>query len=72
MNKRKRVLKAILTIIVLGALIAPLTSCNSADDENASPESQPTTVQRGNLTVDITAAGNLALSLTEDLAIDLF
>jgi len=30
------------------------------------------TVQRGDLTIDIIAAGNLALSRTEDLAIDLF
>ena len=72
MNKKKKVLKTIFTVLVLGALIVPLMSCNSAADDTESSESQPAVVQRGNLTVDITAAGNLALSLTEDLAIDIF
>ena len=66
-----RLLKIILTVLVLGGLTAPLLSCGSESDE-AIPENQVVTVQRGNLTIDITAAGNLALSHTEDLAIDLF
>jgi len=66
-----KLLKIILTVLVLGGLTAPLLSCDSESDE-AIPENQVVTVQRGNLTIDITAAGNLALSHTEDLAIDLF
>jgi HlyD family secretion protein len=34
------------------------------------PESQTATVQRGNVTVDVTASGNLAYSHTEDLAFE--
>ncbi len=60
-----------LTILVSGMLVAPLLSCDSESDEAELPENTAT-VQRGNLTIDITAAGNLALSRTEDLAIDLF
>ena len=66
-----KLLKIILAVLVLGGLTAPLLSCGSDSDE-AIPENQVITVQRGNLTIDITAAGNLALSHTEDLAIDLF
>ena len=71
MNKM-RLLKITLTILVLGTLAVPLLSCGPESDEAELPESQIVTVQRGNLTIDITAAGNLALSHTEDLAIDLF
>jgi len=66
-----KLLKIILTVLVLGGLTASLLSCGSESDE-AIPENQIITMQRGNLTIDITAAGNLALSHTEDLAIDLF
>jgi multidrug efflux pump subunit AcrA (membrane-fusion protein) len=64
-------LKRLLIILVLSALVVPLLSCNSKPDEEII-ENQVATVQRGNLTLEITAAGNLALSRTEDLAIDLF
>lgn len=64
-------LKTLLITLVLSALVVPLLSCNSEPDEEIT-ENQVATVQRGNLTLEITAAGNLALSRTEDLAIDLF
>jgi HlyD family secretion protein len=66
-----RLLKIMLIILVSGMLVAPLLSCGSESDEAKLTESV-VTVQRGNLTVDITAAGNLALSRTEDLVFDLF
>ncbi len=54
--------------------IVILSSFGCASKSDAAPvlENQVITVQRGSLTVDITAVGNLALSRTEDLAIDLF
>jgi len=62
-----------LITFVLGALITvPMLGCGTESDEAELPETQIVTVQRGDLTVDITAAGNLALSRTEDLSIDLF
>jgi multidrug efflux pump subunit AcrA (membrane-fusion protein) len=67
-----RLLKIMLAILALGVLAAPLISCGSSSDEPELLENQIATVQRGNITLDITAAGNLDLSRTEDLAIDLF
>jgi multidrug efflux pump subunit AcrA (membrane-fusion protein) len=64
-------LRIILAIMVLGAVIASLAGCNSKSDEETIKTKTVTTI-RGNLTLDITAAGNLALSHTEDMAVDLF
>jgi len=47
------------------------SACSSASGETETPLNT-TTVQRGNLTNVITAAGNLALSITQNLAVDLF
>jgi len=46
--------------------------CASKSDSVSVSENQIVTVQRGNLIIDITAIGNLALSRTEDLAFDIF
>ena len=63
-----KILKIMLITIILGELAVPLISCSSGSDEETIPENQVVTVQRGNLTVDITASGNLAYSRYEDLA----
>jgi len=60
-----------LAILVSGMLVTPLISCSSESDETELPENMAT-VQLGDLTIEITAAGNLALSRTEDLVFDLF
>ena len=67
-----KVLKSMLIILILAGLMIPTFGCGSESSEVEEMETQVVTVQRGDLTVDITAAGNLALSRTEDLAIDLF
>ncbi len=66
-----RILK-IIGIVMAGALIGlvvPLTGCSEPESEMS--ESQIVTVQLGDLTIDITAAGNLSLSRTEDLAFEM-
>ena len=68
----KRLAKIILIAFVLVGLTVPQIGCSSESDEAEVTESQVVTVQRGDLAVEITAAGNLALSRTEDLAFDLF
>ncbi len=68
----KRVVKLFLIVFILAGLIIPPLGCSPETGEAAATETQVAAVQRGNLTVDITAAGNLALSRTEDLAFDLF
>lgn len=71
MNKAKW-FKLLSTFIILSMLIIISTSCGSPEGDSETVESQEATVMRGDLTVDITAAGNLALSHTEDIIADLF
>ena len=66
-----KVFKILLAILIPAAILAGLFGCSSSSDEET-PGNQIGSVIRGDLTLDITAAGNLALSRTEDLAIDLF
>jgi len=66
-----KVFKILLAVLVLGAILAGLFGCSAPSDEET-PENQIASVIRGDLTLDITAAGNLALSRTEDMAVDLF
>lgn len=66
----KRTLKILLLILVLGSLAAPLASCAKSDSASAEGK-QTVTVQRGDLTVDITGVGNLALSQKVDLAFEM-
>jgi len=61
----------ILVIIILIGSIISLIGCGSESSEVKATETLLVTVQRGDLTVDITAAGNLALSRTEDLAFEM-
>ncbi len=68
---KKDIARTLITFILVG-LAVPLIGCGSEQSEAEAQESQIATVQRGDLAVEITAAGNLALSRTEDLAIDLF
>jgi len=67
-----RTVKITLAAFIIAGLIVPMLGCGSKSDEAEVLENQVVTVQRGDLTIEITAAGNLALSRTEDLAFDLF
>jgi multidrug efflux pump subunit AcrA (membrane-fusion protein) len=62
--------KQLLIILVLGVVITTLVGCGSDSDEE-SAELQLATVTRGDISLEITAAGNLALSKIEDLAVEL-
>ncbi len=57
---------------LLCAVVVSSFGCASKSGSAPVLENQVATVQRGDLTIDITAVGNLALSQTEDLAFDLF
>jgi len=61
-----RILKPALIALILCSIVIPPLSC--AKKTETIPESQLFTVQRGDLTVDITAAGNLAYADYQDLA----
>jgi multidrug resistance efflux pump len=64
--------KLTMVVFLLAAVVISSFGCSSDSDEVAAAQSQEVPVQRGDLTIDITGIGNLALSRTEDLAIDLF
>jgi HlyD family secretion protein len=70
--KKIKLMAIVLATLGLVGLIVSLTVGGSGHDEALAQESQTTTVQRGNLELDINAAGNLALSQTQDLPINLF
>jgi HlyD family secretion protein len=67
MKALTKVLSIALAALVLGVGAASL-GCGGEEEETAL---QTATVQRGNLTVDISAAGNLSLSVTQQLAFEM-
>ncbi|TET67494.1 MAG: HlyD family efflux transporter periplasmic adaptor subunit [Dehalococcoidia bacterium] len=64
--------KIMLITFILSGLAFPVAGCASESGSESLSQNQIATVQRGNLVIDITAVGNLALSRTEELAFDLF
>jgi HlyD family secretion protein len=68
MRASSKMTLAILLLCSIG--VVPL-SCTSETDSAANLEEQTVAVQRGDLVVEVTAAGNLELSHTEDLAFDI-
>ncbi|MDP3879561.1 MAG: HlyD family efflux transporter periplasmic adaptor subunit [Dehalococcoidales bacterium] len=66
-----RALRIIRIIFIPASLIFLLSGCGLGAAESRATQEQPVTVQRGNLEVDITAVGNLALSRTEELAFEM-
>jgi len=67
---KKRISKILLAVVLCG-VTAILVSGALKSDSVTVPEYQVVTVQRGDLTTDITASGNLALSVMEDLAFEI-
>jgi len=66
-----RILKVTLITFVVYLVGILLLSCASESGSPPLTENQVVTAQRGNLTIDITAVGNLELSLKEDLAFEI-
>ena len=65
-----KIWKVFLVALALAAAITGLVGCTGASTPTA--DSSVATVSRGNVSVDITAAGNLALAQTQDLPVNLF
>ncbi len=63
-------LRIILAVLMLGGISALSLSCASGEDSEAT-ENEVVTVERGDLTIDITAVGNLALSHKENLSFEM-
>jgi len=67
---KRKVFKITLTLVLCGVGAFLLISAFKPESAPV-PENQVVTVQRGDLTIDITASGNLALSVMEDLAFEM-
>jgi len=65
-----KVVKITLVALILVGLAVSQFGCKSASDEAEALEDQVVTVQRGDLTIDITAVGNLFFSDEEELAFE--
>lgn len=65
----KRLTLSLLILLLMTSSLA-FAGCTKNPAEAETAGSQIVTVQRGTLTIDITAAGNLALSKTENLAFE--
>ncbi len=68
MNRILKIIGIVIACALVG-LSVPLIGCSEPESEVS--ENQIVTVQQGDLTIDIAAAGNLALSLTEDMAFEI-
>ncbi len=68
---KKKIIGIILVVLILCSASILLVRFISTPDSASVPENQIATVQRGDLTIDIAAAGNLALSLKEELAFEM-
>lgn len=66
-----KVLKIMLVTLLIGAISLTSISCGSDSGDEVEAEYQLATVTVGDLTVDISASGNLALSVMEDLAFEM-
>ncbi len=64
-----KLLKVVLVALILTGILSSL-SCTS-EAESPAPEREIVTVERGDITLDITSSGNLALAIKEDLAFDM-
>jgi len=67
---KKKISKILLAVVLCGVAAVLVGGALKSDSEPAL-ETRLATVERGDLTVDITAAGNLALSVEEDLAFEI-
>lgn len=66
-----KTIKTVVVLLIIGAVVGVFCGCGG-DSEEAQASSSVSTVSLGNISLDISAAGNLALSHTEDLTVDLF
>ena len=66
----KKMSKVILIILMVGAMSTLVAGCGSKQSTTATTTSQTVAVKRGNISVSITAVGNLSLAETQDLAFE--
>jgi len=70
MNKTRLIAVIVITAITWGLAVL-LSGCAFRSKESTGVENQVVPVERGDITIDISAAGNLSYSLKKDLAFDM-
>jgi multidrug efflux pump subunit AcrA (membrane-fusion protein) len=68
--KKWKIPVIIISILCIAGIVTGITLSLSGKDEALAGETKTVTVSRGNLSLEISAAGNLALAQTEDLAFE--
>ena len=63
--------KRVTLLLLCTLLVLPIVGCATTEEDAVSDGSEEYTVTRDNLTVDVSASGNLAFSTEEDLAFDM-
>jgi RND family efflux transporter MFP subunit len=63
--------RRLILLMLCALLVLPLAACAKEEDTTEESDREPYTVTRGDLTVDVSASGNLAFSTTEDLAFEM-
>ena len=63
--------KRLALLALCALLVLPIVGCATDEEGAVEDGSEPYTVTRGSLTVDVSASGNLAFSTEEDLAFDM-
>ncbi|MFC1956772.1 efflux RND transporter periplasmic adaptor subunit [Chloroflexota bacterium] len=71
MMKKRKLPRVMLIVAITGGLTILLSSCTPESEATATEEYPVIAVQRGDITIDIAAAGNLSYSLQEDLAFEM-
>jgi len=66
-----KIWKIVMVVFLLGAVVISSFGCKSGEESESLVESELAAVQRGDLSIEITASGNLALSLTDDLTFEI-
>jgi multidrug efflux pump subunit AcrA (membrane-fusion protein) len=68
---KSRLLRIMLSNVIAGGAAILLTGCNANSEEETATDNQVATVERGDISIDIAAAGNLSYSRQEDLAFEI-
>ena len=68
---RPRMLKVMLTALVAVGFVVALSGCTIKSEAVSEYENEVATVQRGDITIDISAAGNLSFCREEELAFEM-
>jgi HlyD family secretion protein len=68
--KKMKLIKIPVLILALSLMALPVLSCKSTTTSASTAATQTAAAQKGNISVDITGAGNLALSQVQDLAFE--